>query len=171
MSQRILELEAGQSINTQEIKIGKVEPFSGEQGTLKVFLAKLRIYFANNIGQITTEADKVITAASFLTGDAITWFAPYINDRLTSVGDQYDPETINYFSSFKYFEEKLNQLYRTVNEELDAVHQIKSIKQYRSVGEYIAKFLQVSSKLQWGEQGLRDQFYENLKENVKNQIS
>jgi hypothetical protein len=89
---------------------------------LKVFLAKLRIYFANNIGRITTKADKVIIAASFLTGDAITWFAPYMNDRLTSNKEQLNPKTINYFSSFTYFEEKLNQLYRTVNEELDTIH-------------------------------------------------
>jgi hypothetical protein len=30
MGRRILELEAGQSTNTREVKIGKVEPFSGE---------------------------------------------------------------------------------------------------------------------------------------------
>ena len=97
---QVAEAHANNSVTQKEVKIGKVEPFSGERGTLKVFLAKLRIYFANNIGRITTEADKVMTAASFLTGDAMTWFAPYVNDRLTSNEDQYDPETINYFSSF-----------------------------------------------------------------------
>lgn len=171
MGRRVLELEARQVNNTREVKIGKVEPFSGERGTLKVFLAKLQIYFANNAGRITTEADKVMTASSFLTGDAMRWFAPYVTNRLESSEEQITPETINYFSSFAYFEEKLNQLYGTVNEELDAVHRIKSIKQYGSVGDYISKFLQVSGYLQWGDQGLRDQFYDNLKENVKDRIS
>jgi hypothetical protein len=41
MDQHILELEARQSINTQEVKIGKVKPFLEEQETLKIFLAKL----------------------------------------------------------------------------------------------------------------------------------
>jgi hypothetical protein len=84
MGRHILELESRQANNTREVKIGKVEPFSGERGTLKVFLAKLRIYFANNAGRITTEADKVMTASSFLIGDAMRWFAPYVTNRLES---------------------------------------------------------------------------------------
>ncbi len=153
------------------IKIGKVEPFSGERGTLKVFLAQLRIYFANNAGRIVTESDKVLTASSFLNGEAMRWFAPYVTERIENNDDQLSPETANLFSSFAYFEDKLNQLFGTVNEELEAIHRIKGIRQYGSVGDYISKFLQVSGYLKWSDQGLRDQFYDNLKDNVKDRIS
>jgi hypothetical protein len=172
MGRRVLELEAQRSASHSVVKIGKVEPFSGERGTLKVFLAQLRIYFSNNATRIVSEQDKVLTASSFLTGEAMRWFAPYVTSRIETINDeQLEPETILMFSSFAYFEKRLHQLFGTVNEELDAIHRIKGIRQYGSVGDYISKFLQVSGYLKWSDQGLRDQFYENLKDNVKDRIS
>jgi hypothetical protein len=172
MGRRVLELEAQPIHGHSVVKIGKVEPFSGDRGTLKVFLAQLRIYFSNNAGRIVSEQDKVLTASSFLTGEAMRWFAPYVTNRLEAAHDeQLEPETANMFSSFAYFEEKLHQLFGTVNEELEAIHKIKGIRQYGSVGDYISKFLQVSGYLKWSDQGLRDQFYDNLKDNVKDRIS
>ena len=168
---QVAEAHSNNTSQQKEVKIGKVEPFSGERGTLKVFLAKLRIYFSNNSGRIVTEQDKVLTASSFLTGEAMRWFAPYVTERIENNDEQLSVETIQLFSSFAYFEEKLHQLFGSVNEELEAIHRIKSIRQYGSVGEYISKFLQVSGYLKWSDQGLRDQFYDNLKDNVKDRIS
>ena len=38
MGRRVLELESREVSTKKEVKIGKVHPFSGERGTLKIFL-------------------------------------------------------------------------------------------------------------------------------------
>ena len=68
-----------------------------------------------------------MTASSFLDGEAIRWFAPYVTSRIERSDNQLDPETTNMFSSFAYFEERLNQLFGMVNEELEAIHRIKGV--------------------------------------------
>ena len=164
MKEQIIELEGKGS---PRVNMGKVKPFSGEKGIFKVFLAQLQIHFVNNNKAIVSKTDKVLTASSFLTGEAMRWFAPYVTDRIENHDEQINPETATIFSSFAYFEEKLNQLFGTVNKELRSIHQIKEIWQYGSVGDYISKFLQVSGYLKWSDQGLHNQFYNNLKDNVK----
>ena len=178
MGARIIELESKtnsqKAANTpREVKIGTVTPFKGERGTLKVYLAQIRLYFMHNSERLVTESDKVLAASSFLDGEAMKWFAPYITDWYQASGndEQRNPETITMFSSYRYYEEKLNQLWGTVNEEIESVNKIKHVRQWTSVGEYISKFLQTSGGLSWNDQGYRDQFYEGLKDNVKDRIS
>ena len=77
---RIKALEQEKSNTGPRLKIGKVEPFSGASGTLDRFLTQMSIYFSINIASIGSESDKVLAASSFLTGDAMHWFAPYVEN-------------------------------------------------------------------------------------------
>ena len=53
-------------------------------------------------------------AATYLRGDAQSWFEPYFSKQLD--GDD-DPKTIKIFKSFDYYEEKLKQVFGNVDEE------------------------------------------------------
>jgi hypothetical protein len=153
------------------LRIRKVELFLGEAGILDRFLTQLRIYYSNNSTRILKETDKVLAASSFLTGDAMKWFSPYMENWLGDGTDQAELETVSLFTSFNYFKNKLKQLYGTINEELVAIYKIQNVQQVRSIGEYISKYLQVSNNLKYSDQGHRDQFYQGLKESVKDMIA
>jgi hypothetical protein len=73
--------------------------------------------------------------------------------------------------SFDYFKNKLKQLYRIINKKLVTIHKIQNVRQVRSVGEYISKYLQISNNLKYSDQGHQDQFYQGLKESVKDIIA
>ena len=53
-------------------------------------------------------------AATYLRGDAQSWFEPYFSKHLD--GDD-DPETIKIFKSFDYYEQKLKQVFGNVDKE------------------------------------------------------
>jgi hypothetical protein len=84
-----------------------------------------------------SETDKVIAAASFLTGKAMEWFSLYIIDWFNG-GDRKEPETINLMTSLTTFIQKLNQLYGLINEELEAINKIERVRQTGSAGDYLS---------------------------------
>ena len=53
-------------------------------------------------------------ATTYLREDTQFWFEPYFSKHLDS---NDDPETIKIFKSFDYYEQKLKQVFRNVDEE------------------------------------------------------
>lgn len=74
---RIAELEASQASGPR-LKVDKPTPFKGERKKLQPFLAQMQLYYAANPHLLAGEADKVLAASTFLEGDAMDWFEPYM---------------------------------------------------------------------------------------------
>jgi Retrotransposon gag protein len=62
-------------------------------------------------------------------------------------------------------------VYRGVNEEHTAERQLQNLRQTGSTIEYISKFQQVSSRVEWDDVVLIATFYIKLKDHVKDKIS
>ena len=60
----------------------------------------------NNATQLSTKADKILAALSFLTGDIINWFISYVNNWFINNPEQADLKTVILFSEFNYFKNK-----------------------------------------------------------------
>ena len=78
-----------------------VEFFYRERARLRVYLMQVKLVHSLNLGKYFTEANKVIIAATYLRGDAQSWFEPYFSKHLD--GDD-DSKTIKIFKSFDYYE-------------------------------------------------------------------
>lgn len=168
---RITQLEGQQAIKS--IKPKTPEPYEGDKGTLQGFLTKLRAYHLFYEASFTTEKGKVLHAATYLTKDALAWFEPMWRDYLEHQDDpsEMDDETKAIFGKYKKFEESLKEVFGDPEENRTAERQLRNLKQRGSATEYAAKYRQITSRLEdWDSEPLMAQFYEGLKDEVKDEL-
>ena len=82
----------------------RVEFFHGERAKLRAYLMQVKLVHALNPSKYSSESNKVMIAATYLRGDAQSWFKPYFSKQLDR---DDDPKTTKIFKSFDYYEEKL----------------------------------------------------------------
>ena len=91
------------AISYDEVKLKddiRVEFFYGERAKLRAYLIQVKLVHSLNLEKYSTEANKVMIAATYLRGDTQSWFKPYFSKYLD--GDD-DPETVKIFKSFDYY--------------------------------------------------------------------
>ena len=66
---------------------------------------------------------------------------------------------------------KLVELYRDDNKERAAEHKLNRLRQTDTVSHYLSQFEQLAPRVQWGDFGLKNRFYEGLKDVVKDDIA
>jgi hypothetical protein len=153
-------------------KVSSPETFDGTQGKLEGFQLQVQLYFHFNRAQFTSEADKVLYAASFLRGRAAKGFRPFLKDWLDNQEDGTTrTETRQIFHDYDHFEIKLNDLYGVHNEAVFADRHIRRLRQNTSVSIYASEFQGYAADLEWNDAALRSQFYLGLKEAVKQELS
>lgn len=152
-------------------KISKPEPFSGEKGNVQAFLTQLRSYFHVNKTIFAKEGDKTLFAGGLLTGRAAEWFEPTLRDYLSKEEVEQRAETKQMFNGFAKFAEQLRITFGNPDEQRTAERQLLRLRQTGSAGWYAAEFKQIAAKLDWGEQALIVQFYQGLKDYVKDDLT
>jgi hypothetical protein len=153
--------------NHQEPKIPDPPMFSGERKELLPFLTKCQIKFDGQPSRFPNERSKILYAGSRLEGPAFSWFQPLISQYPAGSEGQAPPE----LASFKEFTGALTTIYGDPNLEATAVREIRRLHQTSSAAEYAAKFESKKQYMHWNDEALRDQFYLNLKEELKDEIA
>ncbi|KAK6825985.1 reverse transcriptase domain protein [Apiospora arundinis] len=91
------------------VKISAPSPFDGTSGNLRGFLVQVKAYQKFYEGTFKDSTQKVVHAASFLKGKALSWFEPYLNE-LVERDWQVElcrAETQQIFDSYDGFEDAL----------------------------------------------------------------
>lgn len=173
---------SGSSVNTptgsshngkdlgETLKIDSPGPFDGGAGKLQGFLTQLRTYHRFFPGKLSNDTNKVLHAATCLTGPALAWFQPMLNDYLTKSPDDLDDGLLKVFAKYSSFERALKGAFGTVDEERAAIQRIQELKQRGSTSDYAATFRQVSARTGWDDEPLMTVFYNGLKEEVKDEL-
>ena len=117
-----------------------------------------------NPTKYANEANKVMIAATYLCGDAQTWFEPYFTKHLDRVKDS---ETARIFEDFDYFEGKLKQVFGNVDDERVSVRMLRQLHQKGSVAQYHSRFQQLAARVDWDSHTLASAYYEGLSDAVK----
>jgi len=149
-----------------EPKIPDPPTFSGNRKELLPFLAKCQLKFEGQPSRFPTERSKILYAGSRLEGPAFQWFQPLLAQY--PAGSTAAPPEL---ASFDAFQAALNTLYGDPNLETTAVREIRLLHQTGSAAEYAAKFESKKQYMHWNDEALRDQFYLNLKEELKDEIA
>lgn len=68
------------SNENRRLKFPEPPRCGGTKGTLRGYLTQMRAYIVFYGSDLPEEADKVMCAAAFLTGDALIWFEPFQRD-------------------------------------------------------------------------------------------
>jgi hypothetical protein len=156
----------------EPLKIPPPAPFDGTTGTLRGFLTQARVYIKYQADALPYISDQILAIASHLRGDAQAWFEPTMRDWLeTSKISERKQTTKDLFASYGAFEEGLKKAFGNPDEEREAERTMQRLRQTGSAAEYAAKFRRVASHLDWGDEPLMNQFYQGLREDVKDEIS
>jgi hypothetical protein len=151
----------------QEPKIPDPPMFSGERKDLLPFLTKCQMKFDGQPSRFPEEKVKILYAGSRLEGPAFSWFQPLIAPDPEGSDKPPPPE----LASFKVFSDALTVIYGDPNLEATAVREIRRLHQTGSAAEYAARFESKKQYVKWNDEALRDQFYLNLKEEIKDEIA
>jgi len=149
-----------------EPKIPDPPVFSDSRKELLPFLVKCQLKFEGQPSCFPAERSKILYAGSRLEGPAFQWFQPLLAQY--PVGPTTTPPEL---ASFEAFQAVLNNLYGDLNLETTVVREIRSLHQTGSVAEYAARFKSKKQYMHWNDETLRDQFYLNLKEELKDEIA
>lgn len=148
LMERINQLEAQITSGPgSRLKVNKPTPFKGERKNLQSFLAQMNLYFSANSSSIAVEADKVLAAATFLEGEALAWFEPYLQAWFEETEDERDDKITETFTVYSNFTDKLKSTFGEIDEKNHAVLQLSRLRQTTSASEYCTKHQQVSSHM------------------------
>ena len=144
----------GKLFNKPEVYDGK------DRGLAADFVSKIRLYIAANIHLFTTERDKVFFAASYLRGKAYTWIQPRLDKEV-------DPVMMNFETFVDSFIRNLGDPDReaTMTKKIKLLRQTSSCTTYRTEFDSYAQYLSIN------EPGLREYFYDGLKDSVKDVLA
>jgi hypothetical protein len=153
----------------QEPKIPDPPMFSGERKDLLPFLTKCQIKFDGQPSRFKDEKAKILYAGARLEGTAFSWFQPLIAPHPGPDGETkpVPPELV----SFKAFSDALTVNYGDPNLEATAERELRRLHQTGSAADYAAKFESKKQYLKWNDEAFRDQFYLNLKDEIKDEIA
>jgi len=144
--------------------------YDGKKGELRGFLTRLKAYFRHYPKSFSNEVDKVLFAANRLEGEALNWFEPTLRNFLDNDSEAQDEETTAIFAEYSNFEEGLKGAFGDPDEARTAERQLTQFRQRGSATDYAARFRQISSHLDWEDEPLMAQFYQGLKEEVKDEL-
>ena len=116
------------------------------------------------------DIDKVIFAAMHLKGSAFAWFEPTMKDWVDTSGKP-DKDTLMCFTRFAEFENRINKVFGTIQEERAASRALYNVRQKGSAAMYYSEFNQIATKLRWeDEDAFAEIFYNGLKKEVRQEM-
>ena len=153
------------------IKVPKPDPFDGDRGNVQHFLTQLRAYFSVNQTSFPKYQDRVLFASGLLRGKAADWFEPTVRNFVENGRTHCKVEVREIFDSFDKFEEGLKNTFGDPDEIRSAERRLRVLRQTGSTSHYAAEFKRVIAKLGWTDSAYIPQFYQGLKDSVKDELS
>ena len=143
------------------------DKFDGEASSkLRGFLQSCKILFSNDPSTFSSNRQKVLYAASYLSGRAAQWFEPYL-DLL----DNRNPTCI--LNNWDRFEQQLFTLFGDPNEVRNAEFELNSLsmKENGKASTYIAQFRALQSRVEWNDAAFAFHFRKGLPSRITDQLA
>jgi histidinol dehydrogenase len=85
--------------------------------------------------------------------------------------DTKDSKTQILFHTWNNFKVKINRMFRDINKEQTVERAMQNLRQRGAATAYAAKFQQYSFRTLWNDDALIAEFYQGLKDNVKDKMA
>ncbi|PIL32323.1 hypothetical protein GSI_05569 [Ganoderma sinense ZZ0214-1] len=155
--------------------VQKPAPFKGEQGAeARRFLAGFTMWATaqgsslnvlDNQGLVTArrDAEWIRSVLSYLHDDAAVWASPAM--EVFAIGQ------IPFHGVWAEFCAEFKARFESVNEVIDAKEKLRDLWQGKlTVPEYAARFRELMDRTGYGNDDLRDRFYDRLNANIKDEL-
>jgi hypothetical protein len=159
-----------QQMRGSKLKVPLPDQFDGTRSKLKNFLAQADTYLKYNGHLLPQESDKVTLIGSRLTGTAFNFYQPYYQDFMKYPIDQQEDATKDIFGDYDIFKDRLNKFCGNIDEKREAERKIVRLRQNGSAQHYVSEFQQLMGQLNWADGPAIAQFYQGLKDEVKDQF-
>ena len=163
------------SILSERLKIKEPDVFKGDRKKLRAYLTQCKLYIKFRQELFNSEPEQTLWACTYLRDAAYEWAERFMNDYLEYPGgnqeDERDDETNAVLGTWDGFERRISQVFGDIDEERSAERHLSSLRQRESVGLYAAEFQQYCGRVSWNDAAQMKQFYDGLKENVKDEVS
>ena len=157
-------------VSEKEVKIPLPAFFDGTRGNLKSFLLQVELYMRFHASKFKGGERKVLWVVTLLKGPAFDWIEPYVDDHMQNGANQKE-KTKELIEDWAEFRSELENMFGDIDAEHLAERSLRALRQKGSTSHYAADFRRFSSRVTWGDSALKSQFYEGLKESVKDEIA
>lgn len=152
-------------------KVPPPDAFSGEQGKLRSFLAKLNSYIGFNQKQFSSETDKGLYTVAYLKDAAFDWVDPKLHEFLDKTPYEQTQDEDSIFNDFKRFKEELRRAFGVVDKKRAPERRLHTLRMNKSAAKYAAEFQRIAALTDWDDDALVSHYYWGLSETIKDEIA
>jgi hypothetical protein len=142
-----------------QIKLAKPDKFDGSDRNKVVNFRITCTHCLKIVHQGASEEERVTFIISYLEGTAHEWLQPYLEEDLFS----NNPGQIIWLHNSTLFWDKFNKRWGVINHTENYCLKLRNLTQKKSVQDYLKDFQTYSAGLAYGDEALRDMFYDSLK--------
>ncbi|QRV96856.1 Retrotransposon gag protein [Ceratobasidium sp. AG-Ba] len=141
------------------IKLAKPEKFKVEKWKATTFKIAVNLYLVA-CAPNATDQQKVLFTILYLDGTALEWIQPYQEQEIMH-------GNVAWLRNWTTFWAEFNKRFGETDRAEKARKKIRSLKQNKSVQEYLRDFQACATYLRYNDEVLRDMFYDRLHETIK----
>jgi hypothetical protein len=146
----------------REPKVPLPDKFDGSRQEYRAFISQMELVFMLNPSRYPSDAAKVGTIGTLLTGKARQWFTPFI-EKAKDYAD-----VLNDYSAFRKL---MDSCFSDPDRAVIASNKIRRLYQgRRAAAHYAADFRALAVDLDWNDASLMDQYRHGLNDSVKDML-
>ncbi|GAA6045108.1 hypothetical protein JCM8097_008499 [Rhodosporidiobolus ruineniae] len=151
------------------IKVKEPDTYDGsrsDKSDVYIFVSQIKNYVLDTKGWVD-DAHKVRVCAGYLRGKPYKWISSYL-----SLPEEERKKTdYAFLTDFEKFSDLLITTWGDPDRQAADDRRLRQLRQTGSAAVYASEFRRLSLALGWGDVALRSQFYEGLKEELKDELS
>ena len=173
MSQSKRSATSSQEVSTAQInkiKISVSNFFHDDRDKLNPFLLQVKLYTRRYRNEFREIENQILFAFIYLKKNVFKWFKHFLINYLFKEEEARKPKIRFIFGISEAFEKRIRRIFEDIDQERTAEKQLYDLRQKRSEVSYSISFQHIAANTKWNDAALISQFYQKLREKVKNEI-
>ncbi|KAK7448504.1 hypothetical protein VKT23_013765 [Stygiomarasmius scandens] len=155
--------------SSQKSSTAKPEPFVGKATDVRRFLSYF-LNWASKQNDLPEESDVILSALSYMQGDAADWASRFIDQAMKSKQTNSEAK-FPFEGKWDTFVQEFKTRFGSLDEEAEARKEIKGMKQgQRTVAQFAQKFQDVGSRTGFSDTDLMERFCNGLSQTIQLQM-
>ncbi len=157
--------------SANKIKISTSNLYHDDRDKLEAYLVQIKLYIKWHSFQFKFIENKALFAFIYLKDNAFTWFHHYLTNYLQKKSEKWEEEINTIFHDSQMFEKHLRRVFENIDKKCTAKRQLYNLRQKIFAATYSINFQHIAINTKWDYAALISQFYQKLREKVKNEIA
>ncbi len=170
-SERVTLSQEASIFSADKIKISTSNLYHDDRDKLEAYLVQIELYIKRHSFQFKFIENKVLFAFIYLRDNAFTWFHHYLMNYLQKKSEKREEEINTIFRDSQAFEKRLRRVFEDIDKKCTAKRQLYNLRQKIFAATYSISFQHIAMNMKWDDAALISQFYQRLREKVKNEIA